>query len=121
VGNTSSLSATRTFNPTTDYTGSITVSNATVFVPPVLSVYYGSQGTGYAYVTFGGIKCTYQGNNKSGSALALYEFLHCVDGETSMALGPGQPFPFTGTITLAIGDGSGTTSPIQVLAFLQVQ
>ncbi len=122
VGNTSLLSATRTFNPTTDYAGSITVNSQAVFVPPIISVYFGNQGTGFAYVYFDTTKCTYQGNNKSGSALALFEFVDCRDAaEAVVATTPGTPFAFAGTVTLVIGAGTGTSKPVQAVAFLQIQ
>ncbi len=121
--NTSVLSAVRTFSPTTDYPGATTVNTQAIFVPSVLNVVVGDQKIGLAYVTFGPTKCTYTGNNKSGSALALYEFTDCRDADNNVVADkkPGQPFAFTGTVTLTVGDGSGTAAPVQVVSFLQVQ
>jgi hypothetical protein len=79
------LSATRVFSPSTqDYTGSLTINSQAVFVPSVLNVVVGDQKIGVAYVTFGATKCTYTGNNKSGSALALYEFTSCKDANDNV-------------------------------------
>ncbi len=121
--NTSMLSATRTYNPITDYVGTTTITTSSTFVPAVLTVIAGNQNTGLAYVFFGTTKCSYVGNNKSLSALGLYTFQSCKDdqGSTVAAMTPGQPFAFTGTITVQIGDGAGTDSPTQAVAFLQVQ
>ncbi len=121
--NTSVLSAVRTFNPTTDYAGSTTVNTPATFVPSVLSVVVGDQQVGAAYVDFGNKRCVYVGNNKAGSALALYSFVRCsdADGETINTMTPGHPFAFTGKITLSVGDGAATTGPIQVIAHLQIQ
>jgi hypothetical protein len=127
--NTSVLTATRVFNaagscttPPCDYVSATPVNTQVVFVPPVLNVVYGDQGLGLAYVSFGTTKCTYKGNNKSGSALALYEFLSCADGDgNALPLGPGQPFAFNGTLSIAIGAGSGTASTLQIVAYFQIQ
>jgi hypothetical protein len=121
--NTSVLSAVRTFSPTTDYVGSTTVNTTATFVPSVLNVVVGDQKIGLAYVRFGTTKCTYTGNNKSGSALALYEFTSCEDGDGNalLTMKPGVPFAFTGTISLQVGDGSGTAVPVQIVSFFQIQ
>ncbi len=128
--NTSVLTATRVFSssgscltPPCDYTGTSTVNTQAVFVPPVLNVVYGDQKIGAAYVLFNSVaKCTYVGNNKSGSALALYTFVSCADVDgNALTLAPGQPFAFTGGVTVQIGDGSGTSTTLQVVAFFQIQ
>ncbi len=121
--NTSVLSAVRTFSPTTDYPGATTVNTQAIFVPSVLNVVVGDQKIGLAYVSFGTTKCTYTGNNKSGSALALYEFTDCRDADNNVVADkkPGAPFAFTGTVTLTVGPGAGELTPVQVVSFLQVQ
>ncbi len=121
--NTSVLSAVRTFSPTTDYPGATTVNTSAIFVPSVLNVVVGEQKIGLAYVSFGSTKCTYTGNNKSGAALALYEFTDCRDADDNILddKRPGTPFAFTGTVTLTVGPGSGEAAPVQVVSFLQVQ
>ncbi len=129
-GNTSVLSATRVFNaagscttPPCDYVSVTPVNSQTVFVPPVLNVIFGEQKVGTAFVTYSNLaKCTYTGNNKSGSALALYEFTGCADLDGNpLTLAPGQPFAFNGTLGISIGSGSGTSSTLQVVAFFQIQ
>lgn len=129
-GNTSVLTATRVFNasgscttPPCDYVSATPVSTQTIFVPPVLNVVYGDQKIGTAFVIFGNVaKCTYTGNNKSGSALALYEFTSCADLDGNpLTLGPGQPFAFTGNLSLGLGTGSGTSQTLQIVAYFQIQ
>lgn len=121
--NTSVLSATRTYGPTTDYPGTINTATNATFVPSTIKVVEGDQKTGYAYLDFGTTRCKYQGNNKCESALALYVFVSCRDtnGNVVAAMVPGKPFAFTGTITLSIGTGADTSSPTQAVAFLQIQ
>jgi|GEM_PF-5672309 len=121
--NTSVLSAVRVFSPAMqDYVGSTTVNTSAMFVPSVLNVVVGDQKDGLAYVSFGTTICTYTGNSKSGSALAMYEFTSCSDssGNPMPDKQPGVPFAFTGTITLQVGDGSGTVSPVQIVSFFQI-
>jgi hypothetical protein len=38
-----------------------------------------------------------------------------------LTMAPGTPFAYNGTITLSVGDGSGTAAPVQIVAFLQIQ
>lgn len=121
--NTSVLSAVRVFNPSMqDYVGSTTVNTQAIFVPSVLNVVVGDQKTGFSYVTFGSTKCTYTGNNKSGAALAMYEFTSCSDGDGNLLpdMKPGVPFAFEGAVTLQVGEGSGTLSPVQIVSFFQI-
>lgn len=129
-GNTSLLSATRVFSasgncttPPCDYVNATPVNTQATFVPPVLNVVFGDQKVGSAFVTFSDVaKCTYTGNNKSGSALALYEFTSCADlSGNPLTLAPGQPFAFSGTVGLSLGTGSGTSQTLQVSAILQIQ
>ncbi len=120
--NTSILSAVRTFSPTTDYVGTTTVNTQAIFTPSVLNVVVGDQKVGLAYVNFGSTKCTYTGNSKSGSALAMYEFTFCKDSDGSLLpnMKPGKPFAWTGSVSVQVGDGSGTDSPVQIVAFFQI-
>ncbi len=122
--NTSVLSAVRVFSPATaDYAGTTTVNTQAMFVPSVLNVVVGDQKIGFAHVLFGDTTCNYVGNNKSGAALALYEFQNCKDGDGNVLplMTPGYPFAFTGTVTLKVGDGSGTASPVQIVSYFQIQ
>ena len=123
IGNTSALSATRIYSPAVaDYVGTTTVTNATVFVPPIISVVYGNQNTGAAYVDFGTTRCSYLGNNKAGSALALYTFVSCKDDQGAVVPGltPGQPFSYSGSITVSVGNGADMSVPTQVSVIMQI-